>query len=54
MTSAVFATRSHICNRRGMESKSVFNFSSAIGVKAPLSSWLIFHVHGGGFVAQSR
>jgi hypothetical protein len=37
-----------------MESKSVFNFSSAIGNKAPLSPWLIFHVHGGGFVAQSR
>jgi hypothetical protein len=37
-----------------MESKDSFNFSSAIGVKAPPSPWLIFHVHGGGFVAQSR
>ena len=37
-----------------MENKSIFNFSAAIGVKAPPSPWLIFHVHGGGFVAQSR
>jgi hypothetical protein len=37
-----------------MESKDSFNFSSSIGVKAPPSPWLIFHVHGGGFVAQSR
>jgi hypothetical protein len=46
-------TRAVFC-RKGMESKDSFNFSSAIGVKAPPSPWLIFHVHGGGFVAQSR
>ena len=41
-------------SRTGMENKGVFNFASAIGNKAPLSPWFIFHVHGGGFVAQTR